>query len=165
MPQGEIYVGDKAAFSLNVINSGRTTLYNVSVAMLDSDLFYAAGSSYVGNLESGNSKKAELTIYPNQEGPIDGTVRVTYEDANGNQTYEDVPFEIYAMSETIDDEYIYEPDIEPTPEPTFEMTTILSKLPWWVYGAAGMFVICMVSLIAIAVHRKKASSMLDYDDE
>ena len=165
VPQGEIYVGDKAAFSLNVINSGRTTLYNVSVAMLDSDLFYAAGSSYVGNLESGNSKKAELTIYPNQEGPIDGTVRVTYEDANGNQTYEDVPFEIYAMSETTDDEYIYEPDIEPTPEPTFEMTTILSKLPWWVYGAAGVFVICMVSLIAIAVHRKKASSMLDYDDE
>ena len=165
VPQGEIYVGDKAAFSLNVINAGRTTLYNVSVAMAESDMFYAAGSSYLGNLETGNSKKAELTIYPNQEGMIDGTVRVTYEDANGNQTYEDVPFEIYAMSETSDDDYNYEPEIEPTPEPTFEMTTILSKLPWWVYGAAGMFVICMVALAAIAVHRKKASAMLDYDDE
>lgn len=163
-PQGEVYVGESASFSMNVINSGRTTLYNVSAAMLESDMFMTAGSAYVGNMEAGSSKEIELDIYPNAEGPIDGTLRVTYEDANGNQSHEDTPFSIYA-SPLMEDTGIYEPVIEPTPEPQHELSGIVARLPWWVYGAAGLFVICVVMLIALAVRRRHIDSMLDYDDE
>lgn len=165
LPQGEIIVGDTATFTMNVINSGRTTLYNVSAAMLESEQFMTAGSSYLGNLEAGSSKQVELDIYPNVEGPIDGTLRVTYEDANGNQTYEDTPFSIYASPMEQDDPGIFEPVIEPTPEPVNEFSSVLANLPWWVYGAAGLFVICVVMLIAVAMRRRKADSFMDYDDD
>ena len=107
----------------------------------------------------------ELDIYPNVEGPIDGTLRVTYEDANGNQTYEDTPFSIYASPMEQDDPGIFEPVIEPTPEPVNEFSSVLANLPWWVYGAAGLFVICVVMLIAVAMRRRKADSFMDYDDD
>ena len=163
-PQGEVIVGESASFTMNVINSGRTTLYNVSAAMLESDQFMTAGSAYVGNLEAGSSKEVELDIYPNAEGPVEGTLRVTYEDANGNQSHEDTPFSIYASAMQEDTGY-YEPVIEPTPEPEHELAGIVARLPWWVYGAAGLFVICIVMLIALAVRRRSMDSMMDYDDE
>ena len=59
----------------------------------------------------------------------------------------------------------YEPVIEPTPEPEHELAGIVARLPWWVYGAAGLFVICIVMLIALAVRRRSMDSMMDYDDE
>ena len=34
-----------------------------------------------------------------------------------------------------------------------------------VNGAAGLFVICIVMLLAVAAHRRKAASMMDYDDD
>ena len=165
LPQGEVLVGESASFTMNIINSGRTTLYNVSAAMLDNDMFTTGGSSYIGNLEAGASKQMELDIYPNAEGAIDGTVRVTYEDANGNQQYEDVPYSIYASPVDDGSGDIYDPIIEPTPEPTYEISNILENLPWWVYGSAGLFVICIVMLLAVAAHRRKAASMMDYDDD
>lgn len=165
LPQGEVLVGESASFTMNIINSGRTTLYNVSAAMLDNDMFTTGGSSYIGNLEAGASKQMELDIYPNAEGAIDGTVRVTYEDANGNQQYEDVPYSIYASPVDDGSDDINNPIIEPTPEPTYEISNILENLPWWVYGAAGLFVICIVMLLAVAAHRRKAASMMDYDDD
>lgn len=165
LPQGEVLVGESASFTMNIINSGRTTLYNVSAAMLDNDMFTTGGSSYIGNLEAGASKQMELDIYPNAEGAIDGTVRVTYEDANGNQQYEDVPYSIYASPLDDGSGDIYDPIIEPTPEPTYEISNILENLPWWVYGSAGLFVICIVMLLAVAAHRRKAASMMDYDDD
>ena len=165
LPQGEVLVGESASFTMNIINSGRTTLYNVSAAMLDNDMFTTGGSSYIGNLEAGASKQMELDIYPNAEGAIDGTVRVTYEDANGNQQYEDVPYSIYASPLDDGSDDIYNPIIEPTPEPTYEISNILENLPWWVYGSAGLFVICIVMLLAVAAHRRKAASMMDYDDD
>lgn len=165
LPQDEVVVGDSATFTMNVINAGRTTLYNVSAAMLESEAFMTAGSSYVGNMESGASKQIELDIYPMAEGPIDGTLRVTYEDANGNQSHVDTPFSIYASSPQMDDPGIYEPVIEPTPEPVNEVTDVLSRLPWWVYGAAGLLVICLVMLAALAAHRRRMAAFMDYDDE
>ena len=165
LPQGEVLVGESASFTMNIINAGRTTLYNVSAAMLDNDMFTTGGSSYIGNLEAGASKQMELDIYPNAEGAIDGTVRVTYEDANGNQQYEDVPYSIYASPVDDGSDDINNPIIEPTPEPTYEISNILENLPWWVYGAAGLFVICIVMLLAVAAHRRKAASMMDYDDD
>ena len=165
LPQGEVLVGESASFTMNIINSGRTTLYNVSAAMLDNDMFTTGGSSYIGNLEAGASKQMELDIYPNAEGAIDGTVRVTYEDANGNQQYEDVPYSIYASPVDDGSDDINNPIIEPTPEPTYEISNILENLPWWVYGSAGLFVICIVMLLAVAAHRRKAASMMDYDDD
>ena len=51
------------------------------------------------------------------------------------------------------------------PEPTYEISNILENLPWWVYGSAGLFVICIVMLLAVAAHRRKAASMMDYDDD
>lgn len=163
-PNDVIMQGDSATFSMNIINSGRTTLYNVSAAMLESEQFTTAGSAYVGNLEAGSSKNIELDIYPNVEGPLEGTLRVTYEDANGRQTNADTPFSIFVSSMQEDDKY-FEPEIAPTPEPTNEVGDIVARLPWWVYGAAGLLVICVVMLIAVAVRRHKMDAMLDYDDE
>ena len=118
-------MGESASFTMNVINSGRTTLYNVSAAMLESDQFMTAGSAYVGNLEAGSSKEVELDIYPHAEGPVEGTLRVTYEDANGNQSHGDTPFSIYASAMQEDTGY-YEPVIEPTPEPEHELAGIVA---------------------------------------
>ncbi|MDD3242825.1 MAG: hypothetical protein PHD32_03760 [Eubacteriales bacterium] len=83
--------GDSAAFSMDVMNLGKTAIYNATLRLNVPGLS-EGGSLLLGNLEAGETKsgKTTLTAYEPSGGfgETSGTVTLSYEDAKG-ATYQE----------------------------------------------------------------------------
>lgn len=79
---------DTVTLNINLMNTGKATLYNCKVDFEIKGL-ESGGSSFVGELPVGESKTAtaNLRVDSDMTGNVDGTIKITYEDAFG-KTYE-----------------------------------------------------------------------------
>ena len=80
--------GDTAAFSMNVMNLGKSTLYNVLLTFDIPEM--ASGSSVLlGTMQPGESKMGSANFRVGEDvlGDLKGTVLLSYEDDYG-QSYE-----------------------------------------------------------------------------
>lgn len=81
---GMVSVGNPATLSMNFYNMGRSQLNNVTVTV-EGDFQESDGSMYfIGNVAAGTSTYAEFGVTPNVEGTSNGTLRITFEDSNGD---------------------------------------------------------------------------------
>ena len=100
----EVNAGDTMSISMNIMNMGRGTVYNVR-AELEAPGLVPEGSLFFGNLESGASKKNDLYVFvgtlngeSNAEssdsnyGPTSGKITLTYEDEFGEVTTQVIDF-------------------------------------------------------------------------
>ena len=78
----EAYVGQGMGFSLEFINMGKTTLYNVMVTT-EGPFVTQAQSYYAGNIQSGGSDYFDGMVVPETGGEQTGYVVISYEDAAG----------------------------------------------------------------------------------
>lgn len=98
----QVVSGTSAAISINLFNTGKAPIYNVSCQMKCRG-FLDNGSSYVGTIAPESSAMANLNpIAANRQygplgdpgaekyGPVNGTIIVTYEDEEGNVYTEEV---------------------------------------------------------------------------
>ncbi len=82
---GNVVVQNPAFLSFEFYNMGRSALNNV-VATVEGDFSKADGNMYfVGNVLEGSSMYVEFEVIPNIEGLAKGTLRITYEDSNGDK--------------------------------------------------------------------------------
>lgn len=82
---GNVAIGNPAFLSFEFYNMGRSALNNV-VATVEGDFMKADGNMYfVGNVMEGSSMYVEFEVLPNIEGMAKGTLRITYEDSNGDK--------------------------------------------------------------------------------
>ena len=82
---GNVVAGNPAFLSFEFYNMGRSALNNV-VATVEGDFAKADGNMYfVGNVMEGSSMYVEFEVIPNMEGLAKGTLRITYEDSNGDK--------------------------------------------------------------------------------
>ncbi len=82
---GNVVVGNSAFLSFEFYNMGKSALNNV-VATVEGDFTKADGNMYfVGNVAEGSSMYVEFEVIPNLEGQAKGTLRITYEDSNGDK--------------------------------------------------------------------------------
>ena len=89
---GQIYAGENISASLNIHNLGKNIIYNVAVS-LAADGFTSKEDTYIGNIEPGGSKTAEITAkIENSPGIVNGKFVVRYEDESGGHYSEEVPF-------------------------------------------------------------------------
>lgn len=81
---GTVMVGGSATISFEFYNMGKAVLNNV-IATLEGDSFTSADGSmkFIGNVEAGSSSFVEMNVIPNMEGEASGTVKLSYEDSNG----------------------------------------------------------------------------------
>jgi len=92
----EANVGSPSSVSLEYINKGKGTLYNLSVS-IEGDVTTADGGSvYIGNLTSGSMDSLEMEITPNTVGEIPCKVVFTFEDASGQESRIEEPFTMTA---------------------------------------------------------------------
>ena len=172
MDASSLYAGDSLDVALQVVNEGRTTLYNVSVAPESaSENLTLPTAAYLGNMEGGTSKRAELSLTPTKEGDYKADLIVTWEDALGEKYTEKRSISFSAQAdETIDysgstggnpaDYYSNDinggNDVDSAPET--DASAILSMLPWWVYAAAAAlyFVIVIYAAMSVRARRRKA---------
>lgn len=90
---GQAVLGNNVAASLLISNAGMDAIYDVTVS-LQSDGFIPQADTYLGNMESGSHKTASIIAQPTGESrEVSGRFVVSYEDENGAQYTEEVPFE------------------------------------------------------------------------
>ena len=82
--EGAVTVGGTATLTFDFYNMGKATLNNV-IANLEGDGFTTANGSmyFIGNVEAGASKNVQFDVIPNMEGKAKGTIKISYEDSNG----------------------------------------------------------------------------------
>lgn len=80
---GPIQLGMDGQLTINYVNKGKSTVYNLSV-VLEGNFTSPEMNSYIGNVESGNSDTFDTTLTPTEEGMLQGTAKITYEDPNGD---------------------------------------------------------------------------------
>lgn len=81
---GSVMMGTPATLAFEFYNMGRSALNNV-IVYVEGDFMKADGDMYfIGNVTEGSSSYVEFDVIPNMMGTANGTLRVTFEDSNGD---------------------------------------------------------------------------------
>lgn len=94
----DLTAGDTVPLSFQVMNLGRSTVYNVRCDVTGDGLVQTK-TAFVGNMESGSDGEGDSNIFispmegENQYGKTTGTVTLTYEDAFGNEHSQEFTFD------------------------------------------------------------------------
>lgn len=93
------WIGSNVSIGLTLYNLGKSPLYNCMVDVVGDSLTLEQ-TYFGGNVASGSSMNADLSVIPNVGGDIEAKIRVTYEDVYGNQTEELLPLRMTVNEET-----------------------------------------------------------------
>lgn len=154
-----ISVNNQGSVSFNINNLGKSTLTNVQAkiegATIESD------ETFVGNIASGATGYADVTITGISETTDDGTVKLilTYEDSSGEEcTYEEDVY-VYVMEETFMDEMYEEPVFE---EESVGMKPFVKLLI--VFGIILVIAAIVVVIIIVNIKKKKRKALEEAEE-
>lgn len=149
-------VGESQYLSLEYINQGKGTIYNLTASVEGNVQTDIGGGTYIGNMNSGTTDSLEVMITPMEAGTTECKLVFTYEDAAGNQLRTEKPFTM-----TVDEAPVFEDPgmddpgmMEPMDEP--------SSMPKWLLPAAGVVaVIAAATALVIARKKRKAKKLAE----
>ena len=177
IPQN-VNAGDTVSISMNLMNMGKSTLYNVRCT-LDAPGLIPQGSAYIGNMDPGTSKSSDLYVFigtkdmtatdesmpalitndnsqSNQYGSTEGKITISYEDEYGQQYTKDIDVSTTINPPVIQTEASANPDEQNKPDTVSQ---------WWVSVviagaiAAGLFAFLRIR------KRKRLLAEEDHEDE
>ncbi|BDF59141.1 hypothetical protein CE91St36_19580 [Christensenellaceae bacterium] len=158
----EVNAGDTMSISMNVMNMGKGTVYNVR-AELEAPGLVPEGSAFLGNLESGASKKSDLYVFVGtldtgesgnsdaKYGPTTGKIALSYEDEFGEVSTQEIEF-----NTNINPPIINAPQEEEEEKPE-------TQSQWWISVIILGAVIGAIFGIRYALKRKKQKAK-DHED-
>lgn len=132
-----VNAGDTLPLSLNVMNLGKSKVYNVRCTLVGAG-FIPTGTAFIGNIEPGTASTGQMNVFigtkdmssgssssstlkgSEKYGATDGTITMTYEDASGKE------YKTTAKISTVIDE----PVIAATSSSQTEGTKSAGQ--WWV---------------------------------
>ncbi len=163
-PNYVVYVGEYCYVSTSLVNMGKSGVYNVTASIRGEGFDMQESSYYIGNIESGREEYYDAELTPNMAGDISCELVITYEDANGNQKEQVIPFVITAQEMYYEDIMWDEPIYD---DPMYEEPIEESLLPDWAWyavgGGAGLIILI---IIIVAVKKKRRAKLgVDEDDE
>lgn len=144
----DLTAGDTVPLSFQVMNLGRSTIYNVRCDVTGDGLVQTK-TAFVGNMESGNDGEGDSNIFVSpmegekQYGKTTGTVTLTYEDAFGNEHSQEFTFDT-SISKKQDDS-------------SKDGGTEKRAMQWWVSIAviSAIIVFAVVSSVSYRMGKKK----------
>lgn len=144
----DLTAGDTVPLSFQVMNLGRSTVYNVRCDVTGDGLVQTK-TAFVGNMESGSDGEGDSNIFispmegENQYGKTTGTVTLTYEDAFGNEHSQEFTFDT-SISKKQDDS-------------SKDGGTEKRAMQWWVSIAviSAIIVFVVVSSVSYRMGKKK----------
>lgn len=144
----EVNAGETIQMSFQVMNLGRSPIYNARVELSAPGL-YPAGTGFIGNMEPGTAATTRLDVFIGMKedaeeryGATSGTVTLVYEDASGQE---------YTQEADIDTEIKALVISAPTTE-TEEEAESKAASQWWISVLAGSAVI---GVLAIVLRKQK----------
>jgi hypothetical protein len=159
--------GDSVTAALQVINEGRTTVYNVTViAQCESENIILPISSYLGNMDGGTAKKAELDLIPLAAEDYTVTLQISYEDAMGVQYTDERTVSFFAQEETFYDEPYYPDDYyndygSEDEDNGLTVETVMQMLPGQVYAIAGGLLMVIIVLMGVGARSRRRKALED----
>lgn len=98
-----ISVGSESNVMFNINNTGKTTLYNVSVSFKADSI--TGGETFIGNIDIGATGSVDAMLTGNAATTDEGKVKaiVSYEDESGNVSTQEKEFELFVTEENFDD--------------------------------------------------------------
>ncbi len=148
----EVNAGDTFSLSLQVMNMGRSKVFNVRCEISVPGLF-PSSSAFIGNMEAGTAMPGEMSIFvgtkdmsegytgTDQYGPATGKITLIYEDASGQQYTQETEIKTR----------INEPVMPASEEPEEEPE---KAGQWWVSLAIGVGVVAGLAAILIVRARR-----------
>lgn len=155
-----VNAGDTMSLSFNVMNMGRGTVYNVR-AELEAPGLIPEGSAFLGNLESGASKKEDMYVFVGTldagesegggYGPTNGKITLTYEDEFGEVSKKEIAFTTTIDAPVIDTS---QDEVEEQPK---------TQSQWWI--SAIILAAVIVAGLGVWYFRKKRIQKRAEEDE
>lgn len=148
---GPVYMGSPATLHLDFYNMGYSQLNNVMI-MVEGDFTKADGSMYfMGNVPSGSSNYAEFDVTPNVVGTAKCTLRINYEDSNGDKQ----EFTYDFTTDVMDPSAMQMPDMSGFPDsevfnPGGAAVTKKDILPLWAF----ILIQCGIFILFVPISRK-----------
>lgn len=152
---GEINAGETVQLSFQVMNLGRTGIYNARVE-LDVPGLSPSGNAFIGNMEAGTSATETLNVFAGMKegderyGYTSGVARLIYEDASGEEYTEEV-------NTTTNIKELVIATKNPAQEQEKAEKEQAQKIQWWVFVAAGGVIIVALALILGLRKRNRVS--------
>ena len=150
---GEINAGETVQLSFQVMNLGRTEIYNARVE-LDVPGLSPSGNAFIGNMEAGTSATQTLNVFAGMKdgderyGYTSGRVRLVYEDVDGKEYTQEVN-----TATNIKELVIATKDPAQKQEEAEKEQRQAAQ--WWIFVALGALAIVLVALI-VALRRRAA---------
>lgn len=138
------WVGSSVAIGLTLYNLGKSPLYNCMVDVTGEG-FTTEESYFGGNVASGATMNADLSIIPTAGGDLNANVVVTYEDVYGNQTEKDLPLTMF-VNEDVPVDTGMPDDITDEPEQSGNWSWV-----FWTVGSAAV----VAGAVVLCIHLKK----------
>ncbi|MFV0516099.1 MAG: COG1361 S-layer family protein [Aminipila sp.] len=143
VPPMEVYVGQPGTCELEFYNMGKTPLSNLRVNCTGNFDVMESNSYYAGNMESGKSDSYRFSFIPREVGKMDGTITFTFEDANGDPQFLEVPFTFEVMEMPEWEEENPGEDVQQ------------KKTPWALIISGAVIAAGAIGIILFKRHRKK----------
>ena len=150
----DLMLGNSDVMTVNFINKGKDTLYNLA-ASVESDGLKAAGEEqYVGNIAAGSKGSVDFDVEPTSAGTVKGKINITYENENGEVVTQtaDFTFEVAEAAISGGNDFPIGGDI---PLDDGSMTPS-SGMPWWAWVLIGLGVTAVIVVPIVLIKKKKA---------
>lgn len=155
----QVNAGDTMPVSIQVMNMGRSRVYNVRCELSAPGLI-PSETAFIGNMEPGTAMTSEINVFVGMKtmsegyegedkyGYTSGVITLIYEDSAGEEYTND--FDIATM---INEPVIIPSSAEPKDEPE-------KASQWWISIAVGGLIICGLTT-ALIIREKKRKSYED----
>lgn len=139
----ELNAGETIQLSFQVMNLGRSPIYNARVELSAPGL-YPVGTGFIGNMEPGTAATTKLDVFVGMKeeseeryGATSGTVTLIYEDASGQEFVQEVEIDTDIKALVI--------SASATDEEEEAETAAASQ--WWISVAIGAAVIAVLGFV------------------
>lgn len=147
-------VGESQYLSLEYINKGKGTIYNLNITV-EGNMQTDIGSSYIGNINSGSTDSFEVMITPLEAGVTNGRLVFTYEDAAGNPLRTEKTFTM-----TVEEAPQFDPGME---EPGMEDPGMMEGeggFPTWGKILLGVAAVIAAATAIVVIRKKRKAKKL-----
>ena len=150
-----VYVNEEGYCTVNLVNKGKSTVYNVTVEMV-SDFFTPEDVDFVGNMNRGTQNESEISFRADTAGSGKAKIVVTYEDMVGEQYKIEKEITVEAMENRYNDPGF----VDPMPMP--EEPEKKSNTP--IYIGVGAAAVAIAGAV-IYFKKKMAKRLAELEDE
>ncbi len=149
-----ITVGEDAAITMSYVNKGKGEISNVEASIEGDGITSSQASQYIGNVASGASGSIGFPFNATNAGSTEATLRVTYEDSNGqSQTKE------FTVTLDAQEAVALPTDVPDTETPEEE------SVPTWIPVTIAIAVVVVIVVIVLLVLRRRKKSKKETSDD